>query len=254
MADNIDNLTDNEIAGIINRYSQIVNQPIIEKMDEFHDNDYDDYNYTRYYKLSIGELSITNVKRFTEYNMSDTDLTKKELKKIAVKKFLIKYYDVIKNTHKKIITGTDYLLYSRQTILNKSIRSYFNHKILTKPKIITIDSEGQPIKLAQIATNDTTVYLLTDFEYVKTLLQDPDIKKIVCDVEAEERVFGCKIINYHDIQGEERKSLTRCINEKYNINLVKDKRIHFNNWDILSEDHIDYAIADVIWLWKLIHE
>ncbi len=232
-----------ESASMINHYSQITNQ-IIKENCYYKDNN-------RYYELSVGNLKVEVI--------SDLVQSKKNLRQLACDEFIKLYSSHIENTkinHLKNKTENkiDYLEYSRKTILN-NVNTYLNEKLpLEKPKLISIDSEGQPIKLAQIAINENTVYLYTEIDYVKTLLADPDIKKILCDISAEERSFGCNIVNYHDIQGLERKSLTRCIYEKYGIDLLKSKKIHFNNWDIISEKHIEYAISDAIWTWKIYNE
>jgi ribonuclease D len=120
-----------------------------------------------------------------------------------------------------------------------------------KLDVIAFDTEGQkPPTIAQLCADPKHVYIFEldkHMEAVKKLLADGSVKKIVCDLAAEQAQMGL-IANAFDLQDSKKKSLVTIIHEKFGISMYKNKRIHFKGWNLpLSDDQIDYAAADAIW-------
>lgn len=225
-------------ANQLNRYSQITRQSIREKCY--------DIDNKRTYELAVGALKVSVTRE------NGTGITKKYLRQLACDAFVAKYNNILKQDTRSIKLGEDYIDFSRDTVL-KTVSVHMNKVPEIKPQIISFDSEGQPPTLIQICTGKD-VYLYTTFEYPLSLLRDPEVKKIVCDLNAEKRSFG-DITNATDIQGTEHKSLIRCIKDVYDFDLVKSKKLHIIGWNPpFSRAHIDYAVADAIWIWKLYHD
>ncbi len=202
------------------------------------------------YSIKIGSKEI-NIQK-------DQNIIKKDVRFYAYKEFYEKYeYLFIKPKIPKVYNttkpGIDYLKYSRDSILTETTIHINNIEFFNMSfNLVSFDSEGSnPPCLVQFCFEPTNVYLfyLPQFKYqVSNILQNPNITKIVCDVKSEEKSFKTNIINYIDIQGKERKSLVTCIKDKYNIELKKNKRIHFKGWkQPFTQDQIDYAAADAIW-------
>ena len=210
------------------------------------------------FKLTVGELSATSEK----FVISNADVKKRELRMMACKHFVELYGTLIEDAKYKPKTGIDYLEYSSDTVLRDVKNVYVNNPTVfdkLKPTVVSFDSEGQPPTLVQIGFDEHTVALFHLPQYtelVKYLLQDPNIKKIICDVDAEERAFKIKCQNLVDI-GElgmdgKKKSLITRIHELYGTELKKSKQLHIRGWaHPLPQAHIDYAIADAVWIWKI---
>lgn len=117
--------------------------------------------------------------------------------------------------------------------------------------VIALDTEGQdPPTIVQLCADERHVYIF-DFdkhvEPLRELLGDPSVRKVVCDLRAEESQLG-PIANAADIQDSRRLSLVKTVGEMFGVHMYKDKRIHFRGWRApLSDDQIDYAAADALW-------
>lgn len=221
---------------LVNRYSQLVNLSVQERLI--------DNGATRTLEMSIGDLKVSVSETFA------AGVTRKVLKKKACELFVSLYSDEINRIFLPKY-GFDYLQFSVDNVLENA-KVYMNVAMTFKPQIVAFDSEGKPPTLVQLCVDENTVYLYTDFEMCKHILEDDSILKVVCDGHAEEKNF--LIHNMHDLQGKERKSLVRCIHETFGINLIKDKRIHYRGWNLpLKQSQLDYAVADVIWMWKIYH-
>lgn len=222
------------MSDIVNRFSQMSRFPIREVFLE-----------------SNGELSLDlyvgeyHVKVFQK---AGAGTTKKSLKHLACALFVQTYINPITQMFNYASQAADYLEYSRTTVL-KNANIHINKIPETKPTKIAFDSEGIPPMLIQICFDEKNVYLYTDLTYPCTLLYDPTVEKLICDVQAEQRQFG-PIPNATDIQGPEKKSLVKHVNEYENVHLQKDKRVHIRGWHYpFTKDQIDYAAADALWIW-----
>lgn len=149
----------------------------------------------------------------------------------------------------------DYVEYSRNfTLQQYKIHMNSDHFFEKNHNVISFDSEGQnPATLAQICSGKD-IYLF-DLKYymdsIKKILQDDKILKIVFSIESEKKQFG-EINNFIDLQQDPKMSLCKYINQTFNLNLKKNKRIHFNGWNSpWSQRQIVYAAADAAWTLKL---
>lgn len=222
---------------LVNRYSQLVNLPVVEKLL--------DDGSTRTFQMAIGDLNVSVSEAFA------AGVTKKALKKKACELFISLYSEEINRIFLPK-HGFDYLQFSKEHLLAE-VKVCMNVPMSFKPRVIAFDSEGQPPTLVQMCVAENLVYLYTDIDMCKHMLEDDSILKIMCDANAEQRHFGA-LNNVFDLQEKERKSLVRCIYEMFGINLIKDKRVHIRGWKLpLTKPQLDYAVADVIWMWKIYH-
>lgn len=222
------------MAATVNRFSQISRLPLSEKFTETQQ------QLTLY--LSVGDLHVEVSRPI------GAGTTKKLLKQLACDQFVQTYAQQIEHALTYKNQAADYLKYSRQTILQNAT-IHLNEIPNIKPTKIAFDSEGVPPTLIQICFDPNNVYLFTDLAYPKSLLYDPTVQKIICDLSAEQRQFG-PIPNAIDIQGPDRKSLVTCVNEFAKVHLQKDKRVHIRGWrHPFTKDQIEYAAADALWIW-----
>lgn len=174
---------------------------------------------------------------------------KKELLGLALKAFVEKYGAP---SPKPAPNLQNYLDTSRKVVMVGATIHYNNTEIFkTKPDVVAFDSEGQnPPTIVQLCACPTDVYILEydkHSEMIKELLVDSSVKKIVCDLKAETMQLG-HICNAVDIQGHDKKSLVKIINEFFGIPMYKDKKIHYSGWKLpLSKNQIEYAAADALW-------
>ena len=145
---------------------------------------------------------------------------------------------------------SDYIEYSRKSVL-PDVQVYFNVIPKNVPSVVAFDTEGtfankKGCALAQLATDDKTVYLFTDFSILTPILEDPSIKKLVFASTAETEVFP-KIQNVTDLQTN-NESFTSLLEKVFGVLTIKNKMIHSKGWiSPFSQDQLDYAVADVIW-------
>jgi len=228
------------MANLIHTYSQIFKLRIDESFKDM------------IYTIKVGNFKI-------EYEADSSITNIKEIKLNAQQLFIDKYKDIMEKDIHNFRAGVDYIKYSKEHILTDCKIHYNNDEFFETHKdctLIAFDSEGnKPVSLAQICVDLNNVYLFDLPQYydqIKEILINPNIKKIICDVYAEQRVFNIFIKNVYDIQGNDRKSLVTCIHEVFNIKLKKTKSVHITGWKTpLSQKHIDYAVADVLWMYKL---
>ena len=149
----------------------------------------------------------------------------------------------------------DYLAYSRDTVLRDCRIRYNDPSFFDMDlKVVSFDSEGRPLRLAQFCSGKD-VYLFdlpTYYHEVRRVLEDPDVKKILCDARSEEASFGIAIHNYTDIQAgsPERKSLAKLVEAHTGVTVKKNRLIHMHGWKHerrWTKDQLDYAAADVLW-------
>jgi len=225
---------------LVHIYSQRTHQPISESWVPFVS-----------FELCVGSRSVK----------VESNVNKKAIKNMAYQEFIDQYPDVL-NTNKRNIRekydeqpGYDYIRYC-EDLLKDYVIHWNDISFFATPKdVVSFDSENKPPTLAQFCVGyDIYLFDLPDhMSNVLKILQDPSICKIVCDVVAEEKTFG-NIENVYDVQQNQNKSLSTCIQERFDIQLKKNKMIHIRGWHKpLSADHIKYAAADVMWLWKLFH-
>jgi len=149
---------------------------------------------------------------------------------------------------------SDYIEYSRKSVL-PDVQVYFNVIPKNVPSVVAFDTEGtfankKGCALAQLATDDKTVYLFTDFSLLTPILENPSIKKLVFASSAETEVFP-KIQNVTDLQTN-NESFTSLLEKVFGILTIKNKMIHSKGWvSPFSQDQLDYAAADVIWTMHL---
>lgn len=228
------------MAGVIQHYSKVFRIPIIES-----------------YKNNIYSINIGQYK--DEIQITSNDF--RNIKQQAYKEFFNKHGVSISNELIKYKNDAfDYIKYSQDTIL-QNCTIHMNDETFfdftkTYTGILSFDSEGnRPITLAQFCFNSEHVYLFELPKYienVREILQNDSIKKIVCDLYAEQKAFNIIIENVYDIQCNENKSLVTCIAHEFNINLRKNKGLHIRGWHHpLPPRHIDYAAADVLWQLQL---
>jgi hypothetical protein len=231
------------MANLIHTYAQIFKLRVDESYKDM------------IYKIKVGNLTI-------EYDNGSGGSGAEAIKEIRIKAqqaFVDKNKDTIDQDIHNFRAGVDYIKYSRDNILVDCKIHYNNDDFFEIHKdceLIAFDSEGnKPVSLAQICVDLNNVYLFDlpqYYEKIKDILINPNIKKIICDVYAEQRVFNIFIKNVYDIQGNDRKSLVTCIHEVFDIKLKKTKSVHITGWKPpLSQKHIDYAAADVLWMYKL---
>ena len=228
--------------GIVQRYSQLTKIPIIESYDID----------THMYSIILGCMSVSVV----------VTTTKQAAKAEACQKLIEQGGDILqigtaaRKSWKEIyesMPGVDYLKYSRATVLQGcrihiNDPSFFNMDM----KVVSFDSEGRPLRLAQLCCSMTDVYMFDlplYYNQVRRVLTNPRIKKIVCDRKSEEVSFGIEIHNYIDVQdGQDRKSLAKLIEAHTGVAVKKNRVIHMNGWKSnLTKDQIDYAAADALW-------
>jgi hypothetical protein len=235
------------MANIIHTYSQIFKLRVDESYKDM------------IYKIKVGNLTIEYDNGSGGSGDSGSAEDIKEIRIKAQQAFVDKNKDTIDQDIHNFRAGVDYIKYSRDNILADCKIHYNNDDFFETHKdceLIAFDSEGnKPVSLAQICVDMNNVYLFDlpqYFEKIKDILINPNIKKIICDVYAEQRVFNIFIKNAYDIQGNDRKSLVTCIHEVFDIKLKKPKSVHITGWKTpLSQKHIDYAAADVLWMYKL---
>lgn len=229
----------------VQTYSQISRMSVNERLE--------DCGILRKFSIQIGDDVV---------DVLDTIYTKrKDLKIKACQLFVRDHCDKIKDAiveHRRRKTaGVDYIAYSDGVILkDASIRindcSFFRNQ--SNYELVAFDSEGQPPNIVQFATDEKTVFIFYISEFylqIMEILQSDKIVKIVCDRGAEERQFGV-IHSAVDIQDASRKSLVTCIKEMFGVDLLKNKRIHFQGWKPpLTEQQIKYAASDVLWMMKI---
>jgi hypothetical protein len=243
---------------IVQRYAQLKNAAIHESFD----------NDSRVYSITLDEgegASPLTVSVQTETTKQDAKLTaciklleicpRIKIVGTSVRKSIREIYESK--------PGTDYVEYSRQTVL-KNCNIHFNNTAFFKMNhdVVSFDSEGRPLRLAQFCCNMTDVYLFDLPKYyddVVQILTDPHIKKIVCDLRSEESSLGIVIQNYIDIQGTNQRSLTSLIEVVDQVQLKKNRMIHVIGWNhTLTKNQVDYAAADALWTFhcglRLAHE
>lgn len=180
-----------------------------------------------------------------------------EHENLIYEEFIQKY-----NIHDAIfkLEAYDFVYYGKTYILpyihiRLNDPSFFEQK----HTVLTTDSEGhypnQYPQIVQFATSENNVYIFNVDKYkqqILEILEDPNILKIVFDLNSEERVFKIKYNNVIDLQ-KNGISFVKLIYNKFNIKLKKNKRIHFRGWDAnkLSEEQINYSAFDVIWMYYL---
>jgi hypothetical protein len=229
------------MASIIQHYSKIFRIPI-----------------TECYKNNVYSIQIGIYKDELQI-ICNNDL--KNIKQQAYKEFFNKHGQSIADELKKYKNDAyDYIKYSQDTILqnctiHKNDESFLEF-VKTYKGILSFDSEGNnPVTLAQFCGDSGNVYLFELPKYidaVREILGNNSIKKIVCDLNAEQKAFNIVIGNVYDIQCNENKSLVTCIAHEFDINLRKCKGLHIRGWHHpLPCKHIDYAAADVLWQLQL---
>lgn len=234
------------MANLINTYAQIFKLCVDESYKD------------KIYKIKVGNLTI----EYDNGTGGTGDAGAENIKDIRIKAqeaFVDKHKDTIETDIHNFRAGVDYIKYSRDTILKDCKIHYNNDEFFETHKnceLIAFDSEGnKPVSLAQICVDLNNVYLFDLPKYSEKIIEiliNPNIKKIICDVYAEQRVFNIFIKNVYDIQVNDRKSLVTCIHEVFDIKLKKPKSVHITGWKTpLSNKHIDYAAADVLWMYKL---
>lgn len=190
--------------------------------------------------------------------------TEEEAIDIFIKKYNIN--ECIKELN-RLKTADDYIKYGQLNILPYSKLFINNADFFSKTHhIITVDSEGHNNRnypeIIQFGVHDIENET-EDSEYsgysayifnvkiflvdILKVLQDNSIKKVVFDLNSEQRAFGIKFANTLDIQPP-NLSFVKYIYDKLNINLKKNKRIHMRGWDAynLTKDQVDYSALDVI--------
>jgi hypothetical protein len=149
---------------------------------------------------------------------------------------------------------SDYIEYSRKSVL-QDVQVYFNQVPKNVPSVVAFDTEGtfankKGCALAQLATDDKTVYLFTDFSLLLPILENPEIKKLVFASGAETQVFPT-IQNVYDLQYA-NESFTSLLENIFGVLTIKNKMIHSKGWVVpFTQDQLDYAVADVVWTMHL---
>jgi hypothetical protein len=162
---------------------------------------------------------------------------------------------------KRLEIAEDYVKYGIKNIL-PYITIHFND-----PKFfdityytLTTDSEGHYAnkypQIIQFATSPTDIYIFTVelfLDNILNILQNPNILKIVFDLNAEEKAFKTKYNNVLDLQTSSKISFIKLIYDKLKVNLKKNKKIHIIGWDAnhLSQNQLYYSAFDVAWMYKI---
>ena len=232
-----------DLLGIVQRYSQLKKIPVNESYD----------NESHVYSVTVGDMHVSVIAE-----------TKQLAKADAFRKLLELNADILrvgasaKQSWKErfaAMPGIDYLAYSRDTVLRDCRIRYNDPSFFDMDlKVVSFDSEGRPLRLAQFCSGKD-VYLFdlpTYYHEVRRVLEDPDVKKILCDARSEEASFGIVIHNYTDIQAgsPERKSLAKLVEAHTGVTVKKNRLIHMHGWKHerrLTKDQLDYAAADVLW-------
>ena len=225
-----------------NNYGDLVNRHVMRtgclKEEIFEQN-----HLSNTIKIKVSDMSVTM--------SAPLSMPKKKLRSTALKAF-IERYGVPVPVSKVSPGALEYIGASRNSVLaGANIHMNDTRFFEKKLDIIAFDTEGQkPPTIAQLCADPKHVYIFEldkHMEAVKKLLADGSVKKIVCDLAAEQAQMG-PISNAFDLQDSKKKSLVTIINEKFGISMYKNKRIHFRGWSLpLSDDQIDYAAADAIW-------
>lgn len=227
-------------------YSQITKKKVVEQ--------FEDDGSQRSFRLQVGDDEVV----VTDVVPIQRKVLKHKACRIYVETFkaeIHKAMDMHKLSQQSPPTGLDFVQYSKSTIL-RNVSLHLNDPAFFEQQhsVVAFDSEGQPPTIVQFATGTRHVYIFYVDQFkdqIRKVLSDTSVLKILCDKRAEERHFG-EIANVHDIQANEKKSLVRLINETFNVELYKDKRIHFNQWRLpLTRQQVDYAAADVKWMFML---
>ena len=245
-------------ANTLNTFAMHINKPIKELTYNVRKED----GLYSCFKISVGD---GNDALWAIGENPGVDMKRRHLRMIACGNFVEKYAEEIEVTKRKEKEGIDYMDYSSHTVLSSVKKVYFNDTSvfdILKPTHVALDTEGIPPILAQVCFDENTVALfeLPRFTgFIKFLMEDPNIMKIVCDVRSEERNFAkyapIKLQNYIDIgsgPNGAQYSLVRLIKDNFDIQLKKDKGLHIRGWRApLPQKHIDYAIADAVWTYKI---
>ena len=191
--------------------------------------------------VTVGDMSVTV--------SAPPGTPKKDTRAAAMKAFVERYgMPAPKSTD----GSQEYTEASRQHVLHGA-NIHFNDTSFFEKKhiMVALDTEGQrPPTIVQLCADEKHVYIFEfdkHAEPIREMLGDRSVKKIVCDLRAEESQLG-PITNVADIQDSRRLSLVNTVAELFGVRMYKDKRVHFRGWRMpLSDDQIDYAAADALW-------
>ena len=149
---------------IVQRYCQLQHVPMQESFN----------NDTRMFTITLGDTTVS----------VRTDSTKQAAKTAACEKMLevIPAIRKIGLSPRTSTPGIDYVAYSRDTIL-RGARMHLNDLSFfdMDHKVVSFDSEGRPLRLAQFCCNKTDVYLFDLPQYyddVIRVLTNPNIKRL----------------------------------------------------------------------------
>lgn len=221
-------------------YADLVNRHVM-RTGCMREEEYSQNESSSTIKIQVSDMSVTA--------SAPLGIAKKDLRNMALKAFVERYG---LPAPKATASAKDYINESRNTVIAGANIHINDTKIFEKKlDIVAFDTEGQyPPTTAQLCSDPKHVYIFDlskHMDQVKGVLADRSVKKIVCDINAEQAQVG-PICNYYDIQEGQKKSLVKIIEDTFGLCMYKNKRIHFDGWRFpLSDDQIDYAAADALW-------